>query len=746
MTPTVRRDRVPSMQFTQPQGDLVSRNIAARMGRWSAQHRRIAIVGWIAFVALAFVIGGKVGTHNLTKEQSGVGDSGRAAKIADGAFPKKVHESVMVQSKRHKSGDPEFRATVTDVMSRLRTMQGVTTLKGPYGRGGGISPDGHTALVSFEMRGKSEDKATIDAVDATVLATKAAGRAHPGMLVEQFGDASSEKEFQKVIKADLQKAEMTSLPLTLIVLLIAFGTMLAAGIPVLLAVSGVLATFGLIGPISQISHVDSSIQNVVLLIGLAVGVDYSLFYLRRVREEYAAGRSGDAAIEAAAATSGRAVLVSGITVMTSMAGMYLAGAATFASFATGTIVVVAVSMLGSLTVLPALLSKLGGRVDKGRIPGLQRLKRRAARFGLWSRITDRVLRRPLVSALVAGSLLVALALPALGMQTGQPGTDSLPEDIPVVQTFKRLQAAFPSETSEMAVVLKAKDVTAPAVRDAVAKFEQAMVQQRELFPGVDNTIEVSPDKTVETISFAVAGNGEGKQADEAIDVLRDNVVPSTLGSAAGVEAYVTGGRATDRDFNDTLKSHLPYVFGFVLTAAFLLLLFTFRSIVIPIKAILLNLLSVGAAYGAMVLVFQHGWFKSLLGFDATGPIVAWLPLFLFVVLFGLSMDYHVFILTRVRELVDRGAKTEDAVSEAIKSTAGVVTSAAVVMVGVFAAFATLSLMDFKQMGVGLAVAILIDATIIRGVLLPATMKLLGDWNWWLPKWLDRRLPQVGTKR
>ena len=328
-----------------------------------------------------------------------------------------------------------------------------------------MSADGHTALIGFEIPGDTTDKAIKLEVDATAdeaaAAVKAAGAANPGLRIEQFGDLSSNEEFGQIVKDDLRKAEMTSLPVTLIILLLAFGTMLAAGIPLLLAITAVLGTFGLVGPISQIAPVDESIQSVILLIGLAVGVDYSLFYLRRVREERAAGRSNDAAIEAAAATSGRAVLVSGVTVMTAMAGMYLAGAPTFTSFATGTIAVVAVAMIGSLTVLPAMLSLLGDRMDKGRIPGIAALKRGPASFGLWSRIVDRVLRRPLLSAVLSTSLLVALAIPALGMNTGQPGTESLPQDLAIVQTFQRLEKAFPSETSELGVVVQAKDVTAP---------------------------------------------------------------------------------------------------------------------------------------------------------------------------------------------------------------------------------------------------------------------------------------------
>jgi RND superfamily putative drug exporter len=642
-----------------------------------------------------------------------------------------------------KAESPKFRAAVADVTHRLERMKGVNHIDSPYVQGGGgaVSPDHHSALLSFSIKGDALDPGPAAAIDKSVLSIKAVGKDHPGMRVEQFGDGSSEKEFQKLVKGDLQKAEVTSLPLTLIVLLLTFGSLLVAGMPVLLAITGVVATFGLIGPLSQISPVESSIKNVVLLIGLAVGVDYSLFYLKRVREEHAAGRTKEAAIDAAAATSGHAVLVSGLTVMTAMAGMYLAGSVQFTAWATGTVVVVAVAMIGSLTVLPALLSAMGGKVHRRRTRGLSRIKNRIAAFGFWSRVTNRVMRRPLLWASLSAGLLVALAIPALSMHTGEPGTDTLPKDIPIVQTFKRLQVAFPSKTSGLSLVVKAGNVNSAAVKAGVAKFERALKAQPKVFPNAGLSIDVNPAKTVETIEFAIAGDGNNKASEHALEVVRSDVVPATLGAVPGVDAYATSGPAQAYDFNKSLKSHILLVFGFVLMAAFLLLMFTFRSIVIPIKAIILNLLSVAASYGALVLVFQHGWGKSLLGFDKTGPIVPWLPLFLFVILFGLSMDYHVFILSRVREARDKGMKTEDAVGHAMRNTAGTVTSAALVMVGVFAVFATLSFMMFKQMGVGLAFAVLLDATIIRGVLLPASMKLLGEWNWWLPKslsWLPKR--------
>jgi uncharacterized membrane protein YdfJ with MMPL/SSD domain len=481
----------------------------------------------------------------------------------------------------------------------------------------------------------------------------------------------------------------------------------------------------------------------ILLIGLAVGVDYSLFYLRREREERAAGRSNEAALQAAAATSGRAVLISGLTVMIAMAGLYLSGISSIAGYATGTILVVAVSMLGSLTVLPAVLSLLGDRVEKGRIPFHGRLKRRMAAFGLWSRIIDRVMRRPLVAALISGGLLVALAVPALGLHTTLSGNESLPRDVKVVQTYDRIQAEFPSQSSPAVVALKAADVTTAPVKAAIARLDAKAVAHKDLFAGRSH-VEVSDDKTVAVLALPMAGKGTDAASDKALDALRGEIVPRTVGAVPGVQAEVTGETAAIRDFNDALSSHILYVFAFVMFAAFMLLLVTFRSLVIPIKAILLNLLSVGAAYGLLVLVFQKGLGESLLGFKSNGGIEAWLPVFLFVILFGLSMDYHVFIISRIREAFDRGMSTGDAVSHGIKSTAGTVTSAAVVMVGVFAMFATMSDLGMKELGVGLAAAVLIDATIVRGVLLPASMKLLGRWNWWLPRSLGW-LPQIARE-
>ncbi|MEZ5156185.1 MAG: MMPL family transporter [Solirubrobacterales bacterium] len=717
-------------------------NLAARIGRWSAQHRKTAILGWLAFVVVAFMIGGSVGTDTLDYNEAGVGESGHADKTIYHSFPQQSDEGVLVESDTVTADSPQFRAVVTDAMSALRGTEGVKRLTSPYAHDdANVSPDGESAMITYVVSG---DQAETEAkVEAPVAAMADLADANPGFRVEAFGDATSNSGLKEVIDDDLHRAEFISLPVTLLILMVAFGGLLVAGVPVLLALSAVLATMGLVGPISQLAPVSDSINSVVLLIGLAVGVDYALFYTRRVREERAAGGEHGAAIEAAAATSGRAVLISGFTVVTAMAGMYLAGAADFASYATGTIAVVLLAMAGSVTVLPALLSKMSKRIDgrQGRIRAW--VGARTGRLDLWGRISAAVIRRPAVAATAALAVLVALAIPAIGMKTANADIDSLPQDLAVVQTFNRVQDAFPGEASAATVVVESDDVESSPVSSAVAALKQRVEHRSDLFPGRPE-VQVNPDGDVAQVTVPTIGDGTDGRSQRALDALRDDIVPDTVGTLAGTTSSVTGPAAENRDFNESMVAHLPLVFGFVLMAAFTLLMVTFRSIVIPIKAIVLNLLSVGAAYGVLVTVFQGEWAEGLLGFNSTGAIVPWLPLFLFVVLFGLSMDYHVFILSRIKEAYDGGMSTRDAVEHGIRSTAGVVTSAAIVMVAVFSIFAVLSMLDFKQMGVGLAVAVLIDATLIRGILLPAGMTLLGERNWWLPRslgWLPRVEPE-----
>jgi RND superfamily putative drug exporter len=716
---------------------MPSRNIASRAARWSARHRKTAVFGWLAFVVIAFMIGGAVGQKKIADQDQGNGQSRTADRaIAKADFPDKADEQVLVQGRGNvRIGSAQLTAGIKDVVNRLEHTPNVVDVKSPLAKGnqGQLSKDGRSALVSFSIPGK--DDTAKARVTASLAATAAAQKAHPELRIEQFGDASADKALSKMFDDDFSRAQKISLPLTLVILVVAFGALMAAGVPLLLGITAVFATLGLIAPISQLIPVDDSVSEVILLIGLAVGVDYSMFYVRRKMEETDAGRSEEEALEFAAATSGRAVLISGLTVMIAMAGMFFAGNVTFTSFAVGTILVVAVAMLGSLTVLPAVLSKLGRRVEMGKVPFLAKMRHRNhGESRVWGFVIDRVLRRPVLSVVLSGGLLVVLALPALNIHTINTGVAGLPRSLPIMKTYDRIQAAFPGGPLPAAVVVQAKDVTTPQVQRGIKALEAKALATHEMSRPVDQT--VSPDKTVSIVSIPMAGDGTDKVSDHALSTLRNDVVPTTIATVPGVKVDVGGLTAGSKDFNDSMKSHIPYVFAFVLGFAFLLLLVTFRSIVIPLKAIVLNLLSVGAAYGILVWIFQDGHLQSLLGFHSLGGIVAWLPLFLFVILFGLSMDYHVFIISRIKELVDRGMKTEDAVKQGLHATAGVVTSAAVVMVAVFAVFASLTAMEFKQMGVGLALAILIDATIVRAVLLPATMKLLGRWNWYLPKKLD----------
>ncbi|HEV2060098.1 MAG TPA: MMPL family transporter, partial [Solirubrobacteraceae bacterium] len=628
-----------------------SRNFAARAGRWSAGHRKLAIFGWLAFVVVAAIGGGSVGLNTFVWQENGPGEAGRADKAMFEHFPRHAEETVLVQSRGAvTTRDAAFRAAVADVQRRLRDTPHVTHVESPFGAGNGgqISKDGRSALVSFQLAGDFD--VTERRVDAPLQAVAAAQQANPALRIEQFGDASAAKALGEVFEEDFKKAETLSLPVTLLILIVAFGSLVAAGLPLLLALSAVLGTIGLVSLFSQLSPVDESIASVILLIGLAVGVDYCMFYLRREREERAAGRSAEAALEAAAATSGRAVLISGFTVMVAMAGMYFTGSSTFTSFATGTIMVVAVAMVGSITVLPALLSKLGDRVEKGRIPFLHRLRARNGESRAWSAILERVLARPKTSAAIATALLLAMAFPALSLKTGVPGTDSLPRDLAVMQTFDRIEAAFPGGPLPAVVAIRAADVTAAPVAAAIADLRKDALASGQIREPV--ALDVSPDKRVARLALPLVGNGSDARSEQALTTLRSELIPQTIGRTLGAEAFVTGQTAQSRDFNDLMKGNAPIVFAFVLSMAFVLLLVTFRSIVIPIKAIVLNLLSVGAAYGVLVFLFQQGHGEKLLGFESTGAITSWLPLFLFVILFGLSMDYHVFILSRIREAFD----------------------------------------------------------------------------------------------
>ncbi|AVH55895.1 MULTISPECIES: MMPL family transporter [Streptomyces] len=729
-------------------GDTRVRGIAARAGGWSARHRWAAVGIWVLFVVLAMGLGSAAGTVEVKESDQLGGETHTAAKIIeDAGIEEPASETVLVQAKdgSAKATDAEFRGAVAAVIKAVEDTGKVTDVTSPYDTDT-ISKDGRSALVQFDMRGDSETAG--ERVEPVLKAVEGVQKDHSSLRIEEIGGASMMKTFDDAFGDDFQQAEYSAVPVALGILLIAFGALVAALLPVALAVTAIMATMGLMGIVSHIQPMDDTASSVMLLVGLAVGVDYCLFYLRREREERAAGRDPETALQIAAATSGRAVIVSGVTVCVAMAGMLFTGISTFEAMGLASLMVVAVAMVGSVTVLPALLSLLGERVEKGRIPFLHRDKRRKNGNGrrsddgsrFWSAVLKPVLAKPGVSLVVAAGALLAVAAPALGMKTQNLTLDQeFGDSLPIVGTYERVNDAFPGGSEPATVVVKAQDINAADVQAALADFRDQAISSGASRGPIDTKTHSA--QNVAFVYVPLVGGSDQDKAGQSLDLLRDKVRPDTLGRVDGVEAPVTGQVAGNKDFNDQLVGSVVPVFAFVVVFAFLLMLLSFRSLTIAITSIALNLLSVAAAYGILVAVFQHGWGASLVGAEGVGAIVAWLPLFLFVILFGLSMDYHVFVVSRIREARLRGRGTKEAIRHGVVTTAGVVTSAAVIMVAVFAIFGTLSMQSMKQMGVGLAAAVLIDATIIRGVLLPAAMALLGERNWYLPKWLNR-LPDL----
>ncbi|RCH64044.1 MMPL family transporter [Streptomyces sp. SDr-06] len=723
------------------------RGVAARAGGWSARHRWAAVLIWLLFVVLATVVGSASGRTDVQQSRQLSGEVGQAAGIIEDAGLKEpAGETVLIQSvgqggSAANATAPEFRSAVAAVLKAVEGTGQVTKVTSPYDTRT-ISKDGHSALVQFDVRGDPDTAK--DRVAPVLDAVAAVQKDHPGLRIEEIGGASMSKTFSDAFGDDFKQAEYSAVPVAFGILLIAFGALVAALLPVALALTAIVATMGLMAVVSHLQPMSDTANSVMLLVGLAVGVDYCLFYLRREREERAAGRDAQTALRIAAATSGRAIIVSGVTVCVAMAGMLFTGLAEFEAMGLASLMVVAVAMVGSVTVLPALLSLLGERVEKGRVPFLNRLKggtaNRNGESRIWRAVLGAVLRRPRTALIVAAGALVAIALPALGMHTQNLTLDQeFGDSLPVVRTYDRVNEAFPGGASPAEVVVKAADINAPEVRKALADFRaQALGSGASHGPVVLATHDA---ENVATISVPLVGGSDQGRAEKSLDLLRDHVRPDTLGKVAGLKAPITGQVAGSKDFNAQIVGAVAPVFAFVVVFAFLLMLLCFRSLTIAVTSIVLNLLSVGAAYGILTAVFQHGWGASLVGAQGVGAIVSWLPLFLFVILFGLSMDYHVFVVSRIREAKLQGRTTRDAVAHGVVTTAGVVTSAAIIMVAVFAIFGTLSMQSMKQMGVGLATAVLIDATLIRGVLLPAVMALLGDRNWYFPTWL-RWLPDL----
>jgi putative drug exporter of the RND superfamily len=720
-----------------PDFPCAARPAVERIACWSARYRKTAVAAWLGLMLAAFIGGQFVTSAGVPQYDPGQAGQGERVLTGLGVVTPPA-ESVLIAA-RHSEGRlahhavAEVRLVAREVAVALAALpQAAADVRAPSQAGGaGLqSRNGMAALVTFTVAGPNAD------ADATVLADLAAVRriqnAHPGLLVREAGDASTDRVANSILSQDFRKTEWTSIPLTLILLLVVFGALIAAGIPVLLAATAVVTSVSLLSIAATWLPVGSGTSELVLVIGMAVGVDYSLFYLRREREERAAGHDADAVVKIAAATSGRAILVSGLTVMVSLAGLFLTGIDIFTGIAFGTILVVGVAVLGSLTFLPALLAWLGPWADRGRLPHLGHRRTHPGPSRFWSGLARKVVGRPVIYGGIAAAALLALSAPALGMRISSPQID-LPSNLGVVRVLADIQHDFPGRPAPADVV-----VTGANLRGTVMATELAALRDQASASGPIRgpvvTTAVAGGRGL-VVQVPLAGNGSDKASDAALLTLQDRVLPATVGRVPGASFAVTGDTAASYDFASTLDGRTPLVFAVVALLAFVLLMAAFRSITIPLVSIGLNLLSVGGAYGLVTLIFQDGHLQSLLGFTSFGALVPWVPLFTFVLLFGLSMDYHVFILSRIRELWTGGASSSDAIVTGIGRTAGVVTSAAVIMVAVFSIFATLSMIDVKMLGVGLAAAVLIDATVVRGVVLPACLALLGERAWYLPSWL-----------
>jgi putative drug exporter of the RND superfamily len=701
------------------------RPVTVRIARWSATHPWRAIAMWLVFVTASIAIGQASGLHSLTELDTAVGQSGRAARLLhDAGLVQPETENVLITPRAGHLDAAEARVAAASVQQRLRSLPEVAGVAAPV-----LSPDGAAVLLKATMRG-DPDKAS-DHVGPLLAATAAVGRAHPALRVEQVGGASLDKAVNDQVGKDLGTAADFSLPATLLILLVAFGAIVAAGVPVLLALSAVGSATGLSALVSHVLPDSGSTSSMILLMGMAVGVDYSLFYVKRARAERHNGHTHLDAIEIAAETSGHSVIVSGLAVIVSMVGLFVAQDGVFSSLAAGSIIVVAVAVLGSLTVLPAVLVKLGRRIDRPRVPVLWRLATQTREPRLWPALLRPALLRPARTLTVSVLALAALAVPTVGLTLHSDTPASLPRSIPATHTLDRLSAAFPGEQTTQQIVVQAAATQAGAVSAALTRLGQQM-QGDQLF-GTSSTpaaVVASADATVHLLRVDAPFDPESARAKAGVRQLRTQLVPAAVAGIHGATWAVGGDTASSMDADAHLSGHLPWVIAFVVLMTMVIMGWVFRSVVIAVTTALMNLLSAGAAFGVLVLTFQHTWAEGLLGFHSTGAVVNWIPLFTFAVLFGLSMDYHVFVLGRIREAAAAGTSTRDAIRIGITGSAGTVTSAALVMVSVFAIFASLHMVEMKELGVGLAVAVLIDALVVRVIVLPSLMTLLGRWMWW----------------
>ncbi|MEV4229391.1 MMPL family transporter [Streptomyces bobili] len=705
-------------------------SLTVRVARSSARHPWRAILGWLLFVALCLGAGSAVGTNSARTADYRVGEAGRAeALAAEGLLERRSTEQVLISARSGALDERASAAAVRDLTARMERLPDVAAVAAPV-----RSADGRTLLVEVALKGEERDAK--DKVDALTAQTAAVQKLHPGLLLEETGSPSISKGVDAQRSADLALSEKITLPVTLLTLLVVFGSLTMAAVPLLLALSSIAAAVGLSMVASHLSPDAGVGTNVILMIGLAVGVDYTLFYLKREREERARGEgrlSAEALVELAAATSGRAVVVSGLAVVASTATLYLASDVIFSSLATGTVVVVLVAVTSSLTALPALLTVLGRRAERRAERRATRGKpaRRTRATGggrLWTALLRPAARHPLATLCVSVLALLALVVPLAGPHITEMSRDTHSRDIPAMRVYDRLNDTFPERRVTHQVVVRADASRAAQVAGALRELTER-ADADPLFTGTSR-LRTSADHRTSTLELNVPHLGNSDEAHASLGHLRDTYLPATVGRIPGAEYGVSGDVARYADYPAHQNGKLPLVLGALLLVTLLMTLYAFRSVVLALIGVVLNLLSAAAALGLLVLVFQGTWAQGLLDFTSTGSIGSRVPLFLFVILFGLSMDYQVFVVSRIREAVLDGTPTRQAVLDGIRSSASVVTSAAVVMTTVFVSFVFLHIIEMKQIGFVLAAAVLLDAFVVRILVLPSAMLLLGERTWW----------------
>ena len=714
------------------------------LARASARRPKTVLAIWFIVLLLAGISTPAL-KHGLTAEvkllnapESQRANDLLAAKMG-GSHP--ATETIIVQSSGATVDDPAFRAVVERISGSLRAMPSIVRSVTDYYATNApamVSEDRRATVIAVNLAGNLDD-AVKHAPDLQKAVAKAAGDAP--FTVSMVGDGSINHEINAIAQHDLEKGEGIGLPIALVILVLVFGALVAAGLPMLLAVVGVFTAIGVTAFVSRFFELSFIVTNFITLIGLAVGIDYALFVIERYREERRRGLEQHDAIAAAGRTASRAVIFSGMTVVLALLGLFIVPINIFRSLSFGAVVVVIAAVAANLTLVPALLGLLGDRIDwpfrRDRRTASAARTGDQSTAGFWARTSRVVMGHPAIAVAASVALLLAAALPYRDLQRGLEGVSSLPAGSQARAGYERLASEFPVGLIAPVKIVIDGPASDPGVKSGVASLTAELGHDGAFGPATVAT-DNAGDLTLVTVPLTVSPDGPAATA--AITRLRERLAPSAF-SGVRADVLVTGETAYNVDDFATVDAYTPWVFAFVLGLSFLLLLIAFRSIVVPLKAIVMNLLSVGAAYGLLVLVFQKGYGDSWFGFEKTPGIESWLPLFLFAILFGLSMDYHVFLLSRIREHYDRTRNNRESVAVGLQATGKIITSAALIMVAVFSGFATGRLSQLQQAGFGLAVAILLDATLVRAILVPAAMALLGDRNWYLPSWLGW-LPNV----